>query len=353
MGAIFRKTFTKPLPADAETFARKGEVSARWKDRKGRARTARVTTGKDGSARLVVEAGTFIAKYRDGTGCVVEEATGCRTRDGALSVLKTLTDRAEKVRSGILTSAEDTIADHQGAPLSEHLDAYVEHLIAKGVTAGRVADTRRQLRRVAKDCGFRKLTDLKADKLDRWLGDRLVDGMSAAAHNSYLEAFVAFGYWCVGKRTKNGKSRWTGEKRLTANPFAGMAKADQDADPRRKRRSLTEGELMKLLTVTRHRPLRDAMTVRRGARKGQAVAALRPETRRRLQMLGAERALIYKTLVLSGLRKGELGSLTVNQLDLDGPVACATLHAADEKNRQGSEVPLRADLATDLRKLAC
>jgi len=68
-----------------------------------------------------------------------------------------------------------------------------------------------------------------------------------------------------------------------------------------------------------------------------------------LELLGQERALIYKTLVLTGLRKGELASLTVGQVELDGPCPSATLHAADEKNRTGSEIPLRSDHANDLR----
>src|SRR5262249_35997282 len=64
---------------------------------------------------------------------------------------------------------------------------------------------------------------------------------------------------------------------------------------------------------------------------------------------GRERALIYKTLVLTGLRKGELASLTVGQLDLTPGAEYLQLDAADEKNRQGNAVPLRADLAADLR----
>jgi integrase len=53
-----------------------------------------------------------------------------------------------------------------------------------------------------------------------------------------------------------------------------------------------------------------------------------------LEHTGRERALIYKVLVLSGLRKGELASLTVGQVELEigaGGTAYATLHAADEK----------------------
>ena len=62
--------------------------------------------------------------------------------------------------------------------------------------------------------------------------------------------------------------------------------------------------------------------------------------------------MIYKTLVLTGLRKGELASLTVGQLELDGPMPFVILNAADEKNRQGSTIPLRHDLANDLKGLA-
>ena len=39
MGTVYRKTYTKPRPADAETFTRKGQQFAKWKDAKGKSRT--------------------------------------------------------------------------------------------------------------------------------------------------------------------------------------------------------------------------------------------------------------------------------------------------------------------------
>ncbi len=128
-----------------------------------------------------------------------------------------------------------------------------------------------------------------------------------------------------------------------------MAKADEAADPRRQRRALTEDELMRLLDVAHRRPRLDRLTVYRGKRKGEVYAKLRPEVQTRLERLGRERALIYKTLVLTGLRKGELASITVGQVDLDAPMPSLVLEATDEKNREGSTIPLRADLAADLR----
>src|SRR5690606_19815479 len=111
----------------------------------------------------------------------------------------------------------------------------------------------------------------------------------------------------------------------------------------------TESELVKLLEVARQRPLLEAMTVRRGKRKGQAGANLSAATRKRLEQLGLERALIYKMLVLTGLRKDELATLTVGPLELDGPAPHAQLEAANEKNREGNAIALRADLVTDLK----
>jgi integrase len=109
-------------------------------------------------------------------------------------------------------------------------------------------------------------------------------------------------------------------------------------------------ELRRLLDVAAHRPLNKALTVRKGIRKGQTVAKLRPEVREQLEELGRERALIYKTLVLTGLRKQELASLTVAQVRLDVSMPYVELDAADEKNREGNSVLIRADLSEDLKR---
>jgi integrase len=58
---------------------------------------------------------------------------------------------------------------------------------------------------------------------------------------------------------------------------------------------------------------------------------------------------MYKTMVLTGLRKGELASLTVGQVYLDAEPPFAELLAKDEKAGRGANIPLRADLMDDLR----
>lgn len=345
MGTVFKKTYTKPLPDGAELFTREGQQFARWKPTKGKARKAAVTIGEDGTPRLLIVASTYSAKYRDGAGIVRTVATGCRDEQAARSVLNDLEKQAERIRSKIITKQEAETIGHQRTPLAEHFDDYLAHLEAVGCSPAHRSNVKRQLEHVAKVCDFRALPDLNRQALEAWLNTEArkaqgKQGKGARTRNTYLAAMIAFGNWCTDPSVG----------RLLANPFARMTKANEKADRRRQRRAMTEEELCRLLDVARRRPLLDAMTVHTGKRAGQRYANLRDEVKASLELLGHERALIYKTLVLTGLRKGELASLTVGQVHLDEPLPFITLHAADEKNREGAEIVLRGDLADDLRQ---
>jgi integrase len=360
MGSVFRKTVTRPLPKGAELVTKKGEQFAKWKPAKGRTKTARVTKGKGGSLRIIDESGTFVAKFRDGSGLVREVSTGCRDEDAARSVLARLERRAELVKANVITAAEDRIADHQSELFVDQLADYLRSLQTKDVCAGYLVGTERLANRIANDCGFVRLADIELTAVERWLIERKADGMSARTRNAHVQGIAGFCSWAVHNQ------------RLASNPLARIAKADEKSDRRRQRRSLTEPELVRLLEIARWRPLaefgRETVpvegtskrskwkkaalsfdTLHAAVERARKVLKDNPEFIAEQERLGRERALIYKTLVLTGLRKGELASLTVGQLELDGATPYAVLNAADEKNRQGSSVPLRGDLADDLR----
>jgi integrase len=337
MGSVFKKTVTRPLPSGTEFITRQGVRLARWRDAKGKIRTAPVTIGRDGTQRLRDESKTYFARHRDGNGIVVESPTGCRDESAARQVLADLERRAERVRSGLLTSAEDRIAEHLTTLIGAHLDAYIDSMKSRGVVEMHRANTRGHVKALIGDCGFDRLSDLKQESLERWLSAESTKGRSARSRNAHRTALVSFCNWCVSVG------------RLMTNPFKGIPKANETADPRRRRRAMTEDELSRLLDVARRRPILEAETVRRGKRKGEAYANVRPRVRERLEAVGRERALIYKTLVLTGLRKNELATLAANQVRLDAPVPHVDLDAADEKSREGNGVVVRADLADDLR----
>ena len=365
MGMIYRKAYTMPVPAGAEIVEQGAQRIARWRLRNGQLRSAEVVEDcKDDKLRVRGQSRFFMARYRDGSGRTVEISTNCKDPIAARAVLTKLERKSELVRAGVMSPEEDCAADHAGQPLSKHLDAYVRHLQAKGGNARRIGMVRRRIERVAGDCRFTTLGRMSTGPIEKWLVMQADAGLSAATRNGYRESLVCFGNWC--RRTN----------RLTVNPFTNLPRADQNANRKHHRRALTEQELLRLLEVARKRPLAEygravitKQTDRKRSAKSRATwtrepltfeniddamkrardaLADNPDLINELEQTGQERALIYKTLVLTGMRKGELASLTVFKLNFDGPVAYAALNAEDEKNRQGSSIPLRADLAAEL-----
>ena len=336
MGTVFKKTTTRPVPAGAEIVEKAGTRVARWRVR-GKLRSAPLTAGADGQPRITTRAATYTAKYRDHTGAVVERATGCRDEQAARQMLAGWEREVEQIRAGTLDAKQLDTSRRAAVPIVDHLDAYEQSLIAAETSPVYRANLRRAVLRVAADCGFVALSDIGREAVERWLAARVADGMGARSRNYYRESLVAFANWCQQMG------------RLREHDLDRLPKADQKADPRRKRRALTEAELGKLLAVARDRPLDDARTVRRGKNKGKRVADLRATEVTRLTELGRERALIYKTLVLTGLRSDELRTLSVADLDLTAGSETIRLAAKNEKNGAGSVLPLRADLAADLR----
>ncbi len=369
--SLVRQQYTKPLPKDAELFTQDGQQYARWRGRDGKRKTARVTTGRDGQPRIVLRSNKLSAQYRNGAGRVERVATGCRTKEAAQTLLHELNVRADKVRAGAWTAAEDSVLDHQATPIGEHVDAYLDALKNKRGKGGKRAVNRQhygnvatRLRRIVAECKFTALRDLSRPAMERWADLREAEGMGARTLNGHLAALCAFGNWCVSAN------------RLVSNPFARPPKRDERTDPRRKRRALTEDELRRLLRAAKLRPIaeqgrakvvmadkprdpksrrtwkRETLTadnLESAYRRGLEALQTRPDELAKLERAGAERALIYKTLVLTGLRKSELAALTIGCVELEGQVPIVRLDANAAKSGQAAEIPLRADLVEDLR----
>ena len=235
--------------------------------------------------------------------------------------------------------------------LAKHIDEYDEHLKARKVHSDRIKTTKKRFIESSNGCNFRFLNELNADRLFQWLTsqwDCKVRRMSAAVYNGYIQIWISFGNWCIGKRINGIRSSMNGDKRLLVNPFEGMGKLDEQADRRRKARALTEAELIRLLDTAKRRPVEEAMIVRRGPKKGEPIAKLSAERRSELERIGLVRALIYKTAILTGLRFNELRTLKVGDRSF-GNVPFVKLQSRNEKNRKGSTLALHSDLAKDLK----
>ncbi len=216
------------------------------------------------------------------------------------------------------------------------MGGFVDGIRARGCAVKSCGEWERYLLAAGRDgLGWRTLRDMDRGELERWLSMRAVTPkdpekpesvMGARVHNCHVTAFSAFGNWC----SRHGYTK--------GNPFAGMVKRDERADRRHVRRALTVDELARLFDAARPRPMLEAARINRGPDKGKAGAVRSARTLDRLRFLGWTRSFAYKTAALTGLRWGELRSITIGAARLDADTPHFILEARNEKARRGVAV---------------
>ena len=363
MGSIYKKKSLKRLPKCSELIEVNGNQKAKWKSRDGKWITREVKKDSNGKLRVVSLSKFYTAKYRDENGRTIEVSTRCREESSARKILSELERKVELIHSGVITREESQVANNNDLSLDKHIHDYLNSLKAAEKSERYQQDCHRLILRVAKDLGWSRLADINPEAIERWLNNRKSEGISPRTRNSYLVAVKTFLNWCVDRG------------RIIANPLMKVKQVETRTDIRRKRRSLTLDEISRLLYVARLRPLAEygRETVKKGeSADGKRVnwtyqklhidsllATLKKSEERlrnspgkiaELITLGIERELIYKTLLSTGLRIGELASLCFEHLSIDSDNCYVDLQAANEKNRKGSRIPVRGDLAEDLRR---
>jgi integrase len=383
MGTVFKKTVTRSLPENAtiKTKRRRAtrvelrknphsatvvESVATWPDRTGKKRSGIVFESANGSKRVKTKSETYYAKYRDGDEIVRTVATGCRDKQAASAKLAELERTGEKIRAGVITTDDCRVAESLRTPLPEHLAVYRQSMQAAGTSERHIKDTMRLAGRIMSDCSFQLLRDVNGEAVESWLVTNQNSNMGARTRNSYLQAINGFLNWCV----QSG--------RIHSNPLKRVKRADELIDTRRQRRALDESDLRRLLFVARWRPIAELGrkterktadelpennqsrrtwrkapltwdTLESAIERGRQSMKSNPEYLATLDRRGWERSLIYKIAVLTGLRRGEIQSLTLGHLQLSGPMPCLNMQAQDTKNGEAVSIPIRGDVLDDLQ----
>jgi site-specific recombinase XerD len=364
-----RIPYTKPLPADATVFTRKGERFARFKRR---GKTVEAPLSEDGT-RVRLLSGKWYGEYTDASG--VEQCVPlCTDRTAAEQMLAAEVKQAERKRAGL----GDPHEEHHKRPLLEHLEDYRGHLLAKGDTEEHAERSRSRARAVLEGCGFVFAPDLDAGKVAKFLHrlrqdpprpelppgewftraqlvaalgihpasvarilkchggeargngkarrysrgtvealqDRLCRGAGLATSNHYLTAVKGFSCWLAE----------TDPPRTDRDRLASLKRLNADVDRRRGRRELQAEELRLLLAVTR-----DSAHSFRG-------------------LAGRDRYTLYATACGTGFRAAGLAGLTPERFDLDAETPTATLSARRNKSRVLKVQPLPPDLADLLKE---
>lgn len=167
-------------------------------------------------------------------------------------------------------------------------------------------------------CGFNTYADINGSEVESFLTDLRngIDskpGRAARTVNGYLESMKHF-------------CRWLQEEyQAPRNPVAHLKLLNVQTDRRHIRRALTVDECQRLLAVTLAGPEHSGMT-------------------------GADRALLYHIPLESGLRSGEIQTLTVGCCNLDGKHPTLTIKAAYNKAGREDIQPITLALAQALKE---
>ena len=266
-------------------------------------------------------------KYRDAAGRWVYEAAYVDRRASE----QLLAQRERGVERGEV-GLSDPYRMHRRTPLDQHIQDFLVHLRARGVTRKYSRSFESRLKRAFLGMSASTPDDLSAQKAERfilWLRDGDADrkGLSARGCNSYVEVLREFGAWGVER------GRWA------VSPFSGLRKLNVEADRRRVRRALTVPELRRVIEAA---PVRGIEQYRKNH------GCIRPELLARLERLGVERAVIYEVAALTGLRLNELKTLEWQHINFDRAPAVITIAAQHAKSRRADSILISDALARRL-----
>jgi integrase len=268
--------------------------------------------------RVTRETSKYYIEFRDGQG-VVRRLPGLRDRKATEAMA------AELERKAARSVAFGRPAVEADRPILAHVADYDVHLSAQGVTDRWRRETIARLRWLIGTVKARRLADLDPARIARGLSAVLAAGRSSRTRDAYLLSVRALLRWARADGRLDGDLAGVG----------GMRLIDDRRRARRLRRAITPPELARLLASARARPL-------------EAIdPATPPERRRRLERLGLERALIYITLFLTGLRRGELARVELRDLEL--PVDGVGVVTVRGKSGRVETIPIIPWLARELQ----
>jgi integrase len=205
-----------------------------------------------------------------------------------------------------LLSAAKTAGNNS---LTDRLEGFIDSLRVKQCTEKHLSLVENKIKRVCEDCKFDVVSDLDASRFTAYVNSLNV---AVKTKRDYIAVFKQFAKWLhdTGILTKNNF-------KLIKNPK--VLKSDQ-VHPRR---ALTRNEVARLI---------------RAAQTGETWRGIS----------GAERALIYRLSVESGLRYNELKTLKVS--DFDFKTGTVEVKDANEKSRRGDILQLKKSTAEEIKQ---
>jgi integrase len=275
-----------------------------WRDAAGR----RVPPNTPGAAKVQSESRKWYAFGVPGSPRPIPLASNRRVAE---SMLARLISEGEAGAAGLAPSGP-------GKSLEQLIVDYRSHLLNRGAAVKYADAATSRLRRMVRDTGWRAPREITADGVSAWIMGLTDAGrpMSPQTRNHYRDTVRMFARWLAAAP----------RRLLPPGHLDGVARAAL-TELRRARRTLTVDELGRLLVATLDGPDVRGLT-------------------------GRQRHLLYSVATSTGLRGGELASLTTAHLHLDGSPPVIQVAVRRDKARRAVRQPVPADVAAMLREYA-
>ena len=315
----------------------KNLIVTRWYVKKGK-KKIRVPAGTLGATKVTEETNYLYVVDRSG-GKVVRVNTGCTDKRAAQAFLAKYLTAIERGEQGLT----DPHKPHLDRLILEHLAEYLATVREISRYALYPRTIERELTRLFKNAGFVLLRDMTTDRVQQYLTGLV--GVKAGTKNKIRTYLVSFGKWLV-----------EGD-RIVRNPIERVkrAVAKPEEKEKRHRRAMTRKQLRDLLSAAERFPLVSGQTPKGGKPRKDGSKAqfknpvkLSDETIAKLTQEGRERRLVYRTALLTGLRRGELSRLRVGHFKLKRRIF--DIPAQLTKNGRPAKLPLVPALVADLRQ---
>lgn len=206
------------------------------------------------------------------------------------------------------------ISANLGKPLAEHLKDFCDGKAADKYKDSYIKQLRANIERILNGCGFKVWSDIDGNKVKTFLAkSRGPDGYGERTYNSYLTRFKEFCSWMLRENRASG-----------ADPMKNHCLIKQ-TEFRKKRRALTIDEIHQLLESTK-------------------------TSEKRFNITGYERSLIYRMALETGLRAGEIRSLTVLSFDFESEYPTVRVEPSDTKGKKSADIILTSGMVEVLKE---
>jgi integrase len=253
--------------------------------------------------------GPYYVTWTDGSGKRITRRASAN-RKIADEIGRAKAAEADRVRGGVIDHAEAKAAEAGRSAVAAHVEKWKGALREKRRTPKHVSQQAKRVAELVKRMKAVRLSDITTEAVQTALAN-VADDHSERTANHYLTALRTFVRWCCKTN------------RLAADPLVGVDRYTAH-EPTFRRTAINPDALAKLFVATETRTAKTPVS-------------------------GRDRAMYYRVMAYTGLRKSEAASLTPESFRLEEDDPGVTVEAAYSKRRRRDSIPLKNDLVPVLR----